>query len=228
MISVLVPTRNRPDGVNQLMNSAYATAVGDVEFVVYVDDDDPTRDTVVNLVEAYSGKVIVGPRVVLSEMWNRCAERATYDVMMHCGDDIIFRSQGWDDLVLGEFNKFDDKILLVYGRDGFQDEKLGTHSFIHRNWVNVVGYFVPPYFSSDYNDTWLNDVAVALGRRVYVPEIYTEHMHPAAGKGVLDQTHQERLARHTRDNVDRIYASKQGEREADVNKLQAFIAGFNL
>lgn len=207
------------------MTSAFDTADTEVEFVFYVDRDDASSlDTIAH----YGGKVIVGDRVVLSEMWNRCAERATHDVMMHCGDDIVFRSDHWDSIVLNEFEQVPDKILLVYGRDGFQDEKLGTHSFIHRNWVDTVGYFVPPYFSSDYNDTWLNEVAVALGRRKYVPEIYTEHMHPAAGKGTLDITHQERLARHTRDNVENIYASKQDERYADVKKLQAFIAGFHI
>lgn len=207
------------------MTSAFETADTDVEFVFYVDEDD---DSSLDVISQHDGKIITGPRVVLSEMWNRCAERASHDVMMHCGDDIIFRSDHWDSMVLNEFEQVPDKILLVYGRDGFQDEKLGTHSFIHRNWVDTVGYFVPPYFSSDYNDTWLNEVAVALGRRKYVPEIYTEHMHPAAGKGVLDITHQERLARHTRDNVEQLYADKQPERYADVKKLQAFIAGFDL
>lgn len=227
MISVLVPTRNRPDSVKRLLNSALNTASFTPEFIFYVDEDDTSSIDVINDHDAVT-QIIVGPRVVLSEMWNRCAELAQFDVMMHCGDDIVFRSDHWDELVLNEFDKVPDKILLVYGNDGFQGEKLGTHSFIHRNWVETVGYFVPPYFSSDYNDTWLNEVAVALGRRVYVPEIFTEHMHPAAGKGVLDVTHQERLARHTRDNVENIYASKQDERFADVKKLQAFIATYGL
>lgn len=225
MISVLVPTRNRPRSVTRLLTSALATADTEVEFVFYVDEDD---DSSVDVINRYDGKIITGPRIVLSEMWNRCAEHARFDVMMHCGDDIVFRSNHWDTIVLDEFDRVPDKILLVHGRDGFQDEKLGTHSFIHRNWVDVVGYFVPPYFSSDYNDTWLNEVADALGRRRYVPEIYTEHMHPAAGKGELDTTHQERLARHTRDNVAQLYAEKQAERYADVKKLQAFIAAYGL
>lgn len=227
MISVLVPTRNRPRSVKRLLDSALATAAYDPEFIFYVDEDDRSSIDVIENHELNT-EIIVGPRVVLSEMWNRCAERARFDIMMHCGDDIVFRTKNWDDIVKAEFDQVPDKILLVYGRDGFQDEKLGTHSFIHRNWVDVVGYFVPPYFSSDYNDTWLNEVAEALGRRRYVPEIFTEHMHPAAGKGELDITHQERLTRHTRDNVAQLYADKQAERYADVKKLQAFIAAYNL
>lgn len=225
MISVLLPTRNRPANVRRLLDSALETAETEVEFVVYVDDDDPTRDETCDVLARYAVTTIVGPRVVLSEAWNRCAERARFDVMMHCGDDIVFRTYGWDARVLETFDRYPDRIVLVHGSDGFQDANLGTHSFLHRRWVETVGYLVPPYFSSDYNDTWLNEVADALGRRVYLPNVYTEHMHPVAGKGSWDQTHQERLARHQRDDVARIYRDRAPERAADVDKLRRVIDG---
>jgi hypothetical protein len=209
-----------------LLDSAYATAVGDVEFVVYLDDDDPTLTEVHQLIDDRYGKVIVGDRIVLSEMWNRCAEQATYDVMMHCGDDIVFRTNGWDARVRKEFDDVSDKILFVHGSDGFQGANIGTHGFLHRNWVNAVGYFVPPYFSSDYNDLWLTEVADELGRRRYLPDVYTEHMHPVANKGTWDQTHQERLARHKRDDPARIYRQRAAERQNDVTLLRTFIEQF--
>ena len=101
---------------------------------------------------------------------------------------------------------------------GGNGANFGTHGFIHRNWVDTVGYFVPPYFSSDYNDTWLNDVANMIDRRIYV-DIKTEHMHPAFNKGPMDQTHIERLQRHQEDNVDALYATKLPERQADADKF---------
>jgi glycosyltransferase involved in cell wall biosynthesis len=221
MISVLVPTRNRPHSVKRLLDSAYATADTDVEFIFYVDQDDPSYLETLQLTGV--DNTITGPRVVLSEMWNACAKVARHDIMMHCGDDIVFRSDDWDTKVLEEFDHWPDKIVFVHGRDGYQDARLGTHGFLHRRWVDAVGYLVPPYFSSDYNDLWLTEVADALDRRRYLPDIYTEHMHPAAGKGEWDQTHQERLVRHKRDKVDRIYRSKIAEREADIKKLRAII-----
>lgn len=229
MISVLVPTRNRPDNVRRLLTSAFNTADTEVEFVFYVDQDDPRREETLSEIFREGAKVVYGgdERIVLSQMWNLCAEVAYYPIMMHCGDDIVFRSAGWDTRVRDEFDACADKILFVHGRDGYQDAKLGTHGFLHRNWVDAVGYFVPPYFSSDYNDLWLTEVADALGRRRYVPEIYTEHMHPVIGKGTWDQTHQERLVRHQRDDVGRIYAEHAGERSGDVAKLRAFIENFD-
>lgn len=223
MISLLIPTRGRPDNVRSLATSARVTASNDVELIFYVDDDDvPSFE----IVEEYADQTIIGPRVVLSEMWNRCAELANNDVMMHCGDDIIFRTHAWDELIIHEFDRFPDKIVFVHGEDGIQHGNIGTHGFLHRNWVDTVGYFVPPYFSSDYNDLWLSEVADALNRRVYLPNVYTEHMHPVVGKAPLDTTHQERLVRHQRDNVGQLYANLAYRRHEDVEKLRTFINTF--
>lgn len=204
--------------MRRLVTSARQTASNpvDLEFIFYVDDDDEVSALVADDLGAVA---VRGPRIVLSEMWNRCWDEARHDVAMHCGDDIIFRSPQWDLHVLYAFERFPDKIALVHGRDGYQDQALATHGFLHRNWINTLGYFVPPHFSSDYNDLWLTEIADAVGRRVYLPEIFTEHMHPVVGKGTWDQTHQERLARHTRDNVDQLYRELQTRRLADVAKL---------
>lgn len=222
MISVLVPTRNRPESVRRLLDSSFETADTEVEFIFYVDEDDESS---LDIIYKHGAHAIIGPRIVLSEMWNRCAEKAYYPVMMHCGDDIVFRTEGWDARVLQVFNEYDDKIVFVHGRDGYQDANIGTHGFLHRNWIEAVGYFVPPYFSSDYNDLWLTEVADALGRRRYLNDVYTEHMHPVIGKGTWDQTHQERLRRHQQDDVAAIYARTLPERNADIVKLQAVING---
>lgn len=217
-ISILCPTRNRVDSLRRLVHSARETAANplDIEFVFYVDDDDDASAREANRLKTTT---VRGSRIVLSEMWNRCWEKATSDVAMHCGDDIVFRSPNWDLHVMQAFDRYPDKIVLVHGRDGYQDANLATHGFLHRRWIETLGYFVPPYFSSDFNDTWNTEIADAVGRRVYLPDVYTEHMHPVAGKGVWDQTHQERLARHSRDNVEQLYRDLLPRRLEDIAKL---------
>lgn len=214
MISLLLPSRNRPDNITRLWNSVLETATGPVEMVIRLDDDDTSAYP-----EAEGIKYLYGPRDVLSKYWNECYEHARGPIYMHCGDDIIFRTHGWDNTVKQAFT--DDNIWFVHGDDGIHNAAFGTHGFIHKNWVDAVGYFVPPYFSSDYNDTWLNDVANMIGRRKHVP-IFTEHMHFVNGKGPLDQTHQERLTRHQTDGVDALYHSNEmrQERQNDAEKLR--------
>ena len=127
--------------------------------------------------------------------------------------------------VLRAFELHPDRIALVHGRDGTpHDGGFGTHCVIHARWANALGYFVPPHFSSDYNDTWLNELANQLGRRVYVPEILTEHMHYSVSKAEMDENTRDRLRRHAADSVDALYASLAARRAEDLAKLRAVIA----
>lgn len=221
-ISLLVPSRGRPDGLAAMMDTAIATAIypRQLEFVVYLDEDDPKLDEYRRAGDERT-LVIIGDRIVLSEMWNTCYAESTGQIVMHCGDDIRFLTDGWDQMVREEFDKTPDKILFVYGNDlGPNGEVFGTHGFVHRRWVETVGYFVPPYFSSDWNDVWLNEVANAIGRCRLLP-FDTEHLHPYFGKGEYDLTHQEREDRGKRDKVVEQYEATKGERERDARVLRA-------
>ena len=117
-------------------------------------------------------------------------------------------------MVVYQFRQSKDKILFVGGQDGFHapEKNFLTHGFLHRNWVETVGYFVPPYFSSDFNDTWLNEVADMIGRKIYMKDLMIEHMHPLAGKHFWDRTHQERLERHRLDKPQDLYAGRRQRR----------------
>lgn len=229
-ISLLCPTRYRPTAMRRLWESAKHMADDPkrLEIVFYIDNDDVHSVHKFEEMDCEQVKGILGERIVLSQMWNECYKEATGDIFMHCGDDIVFRTQGWDTLVCEHINKYPDKIVFVHGMDGIQNEKLGTHGFLHRNWVDAIGYFVPPYFSCDYNDTWLTDVSDMLGRRAYEPRIFTEHMHWAVGKQPKDSTYSETQARGHRDNVTALYESLRTKRLEDVEKLKKYIEEYKL
>lgn len=218
MISICCPTRGRPDNIRRLHQSATDLAFGEVELVLYIDDDDRASLEVAE--ELPYVVTVVGPRIVLSDMWNACTEEASADVLMQCGDDIVFRSYGWDQMVTGVIERSPDGILLVHGNDLVHGRRLATHPFLTRRWVDTVGYLVPPGFSCDWTDAWLHDVASAIDRRFYIPGLITEHMHPVVGKARLDDTHRERIARGRRDDVARLYAERAPERLADIAKLR--------
>jgi glycosyltransferase involved in cell wall biosynthesis len=220
--SILVPTRGRRNDLLRLIDSLDTTMeeARDYEIVVYIDHDDPSYDGL----ERPCLRVIRGPRIVLSKMWNACYAISQGEILMHCGDDIVFRTQGWDRKVREAFEQYEDRIVLVHGDDLLHPNgRLATHSFLHRRWVETVGHFVPPYFVSDFNDVWLTDVANELGRKVYLPDVVTEHMHYCAGKGPKDQTHIDRLERHSQERPDLLYKEKKPEREEDVRRLREVI-----
>jgi hypothetical protein len=218
VISVLCPTRGRPDSMRRMAESARETAVGEVEILFYVDEDDRrSRRTA----ERLGAGVVTGERIVLSQMWNVLAEKASGDIVMQCGDDVVFRTPGWDVRVEEVFARYPDRVVFVYGDDLYWSTFHGTHGFVHKRWIEAVGYFLPPHFSCDWSDVWLNQVAAAVGRIVYLPDVITEHMHPTVGKAVLDRTHQERLERGRRDDVASLYQRLKHERAADAAKLRA-------
>ena len=233
-ISILCPTRNRVDNIEKFVTSVYETAEFKdlLEFIFYIDDDD--ENSVLKCEELsnnniYSIKVVIGERIIMSSMWNKCFEESTGEIMFIGADDIIFRTENWDSIVRNEFDKFDDKIALIYGSDGIKSSKknhgYGNHFFIHRNWEEVLGYVDPPYFSSDYADLWMADVAQRIDRKIWI-NIDTEHMHPGVGKSEWDSTHKERLQRGRDDDNKGIYTSKENERIADSNKLVEFINNY--
>lgn len=229
-ISLILPTRNRPQNIERLYKSVMdnAKAPTMIEFCLYLDNDETQTEEKVNEMGVKNIKIVRGERVVLSQMWNEALKVATGEIIMHSGDDLIFHTKDWDALVRDAFKKYPDKIALVHGDDGFWKEKLGTHCFVHRNWIDTVGYLCPPYFASDYNDTWLNDVANELGRKVYLPNLFTEHMHWTFNKAPKDQTHVDRINRHQTQKPEQLYHSKEmrEKRGNDVKKLANFIETF--
>ena len=223
MISILCPTRSRSGQLRKMVESARNTATKPIEIVVYVDEDDPkTMATVLDL----DLKYMVGPRLwYMTEYWNVLVPLASGDILLQGNDDVIFRTKGWDVMVQDAFDACPDKILMVHGNDlGGNRESAGPHPFVSRKWVDTLGYFIAPYFSSDFGDTWINDIANALGRRKYIPFVM-EHMHYIWGKADIDQTTKDRQERHTMDKPENVFDALQPIRELDTEKLRAVTKG---
>lgn len=224
MISFLTPTRKRPEMMTQFVSSVLDTAdrPADIEFVVYIENDDSSY---FNWPHSPQVKMKWGPWKNLAQCYEW--ERASGDIFVLGADDVIFRTQGWDTKVMAEFAKYPDKIVLVHGDDGDPNtEKTNaTMPFIHRQWVNVIGRYLPPYFTGDFTDTWLSDIANALGRRAKI-DIITEHIHPAFGKREQDETDKIKWEKHFRENMPQKYIDTLPEREIEIAKLKKWIEGF--
>lgn len=193
------------------------------ELLVYLQDDDPKageyeRPTGIR----YS--FICGPRITLSDMWNTLIPHATGDIFMQCADDVIFRTPGWNLVVESAFAAVPDKILLAFADDGSKNGKrFASLPFVHRRWVEAVGYFTGPGFSADFSDTWPNDLAEMVGRKNLLP-ILIEHMHHVWKKAPLDQTYRENRERLKRDDCKQQYENRLPERLRDADKLRAVMA----
>ena len=225
MISILCPTRNRPKELARMIKSACDTAssLSHIEFRFRVDDDDTRKYEYYQEACPKSFHVLRGDRhKIMCHYWNELIPHATGNIFMCGNDDIEFKTPGWDAMIEAEFAKYPDQILLCGGDDGFTHGKAIPHPFVSRKWCEIQGFFSAPYFESDYGtDTWNEDIARMIGRRVYLPELLIYHHHPCFGTGPKDRTYKERIVRGYEQNPGKIYREKFSERVQIAGRLKA-------
>lgn len=221
MISLLLPTRQRPNELLELYDSAFGTAArpAEVEMVAVVDDDDRSYDALGGIPQL---QLLSVPRTTLSDYWNIASRFAKGPVYGLLADDVRFRTQGWDEVVAEAFPP--DGIAHVFGDDGtpyYPNHDYGTHGFIRQEWLDAAGTFTTPDFSKDYADSWLNVLGIALGRQVWVP-ILMEHLHFSL-TGRMDENTRERLERGERDQVIAKWESPEqvAKRDAAIGRLRS-------
>lgn len=227
MITILLPTKKRPNNVIRFVDNVLATANNpqDIEICYYLDDDDSISISGINYsAEHINTQAIQGNLKLGSQMYNELYRIASGEIFMIAADDIIFRNKNWDSFVVDAFNKQEDKIIHVYGEDGYQHGRIGTHGFLHNNWIEVLGYVLPPKLSFVYADEWITELAKRVDRNVYIPELLIEHLHPAVGKAQLDETYQQRA--EVSGNIGEYYKTLEPDRIKDSEKLKKFIELF--
>tara|TARA_B100001057_G_scaffold499948_1_gene612666 strand:+ start:3203 stop:3934 length:732 start_codon:yes stop_codon:yes gene_type:complete len=184
MISFCCPSRGRPELAKRLIDTATETQTGDTEFLFYLNDDDEKLEQYKDLLD--EKHYTIGPNQSTCYSWNLMADKATKDIVMLMGDDVQVQTKDWDMLIANEFDKYEDKILMVVPSDGrakgnkksgsetklWPDEPLpAAHFAVHKNWVNILGYLAPPFFWHWHVDTYTQKVARKLNRCLYLPTV---------------------------------------------------------
>ena len=190
--SISCPTRGRPQNVRRFIESIKSTSdnFSDIEILFYVDDDD---DSFPDDVLSFNVRKIKGKRVWLTLAHNILYSNSIGEIIFYGGDDAVFKTTGWDSLVKKSFDLSEDKILLVYGNDnGWYGSKIAIHGFVHKKWVEALGYFAYPGRGSSM-DRWVTEVAKKLNRATYLESIVIEHVHyrQGAASAEFDKTYQE-------------------------------------
>jgi hypothetical protein len=219
MISILCPSRGRPELAKRMIETVQSTASLPVEILLYLNDDDPELERYKALIS--SEHYQIGPDRSPGYSWNRLAEICQGEILFLMGDDATFETKGWDKLVEHEFSKIPDRIVCVYPVvPNFKKEK-NPHFCVHRNWVNALGYFVPPHFWHWYVDTWTRELARRIGRYIRMDNFPLPiELH------IADDTvaRKDRLSLRERDHW--LWEKTQRHRDADVHALQEFIRNY--
>lgn len=148
-------------------------------------------------------------------LWNECYERSHGDILMCGGDDLVFETPNWDQLILVAFEKFPDEIILVYGQDGTFGSGLATHPIISRKAVETVGWFFPPIGLTYANDNFLFNLYHRLPRLHFMGELSIKHQWDGTNQ---DDPNYGRMGGHF-DRSHALLASNEGQecmRQAEI------------
>lgn len=199
-ISLLAPTRGRPDQAIRLALSVLQTASQPkrIELLFYVDNNDAEQ---ANYIQAFQQQklqfdrflrcsLMIGEPIGISKAWNELAARSQGDLLIMAADDQTYNTAGWDDRLLIEIQRFSDEIFCAWFNDGHWGEKLCTFPIVSRRWCLTLGYFTTGLFECLYDDLWIMDLAQRLDRLHYIPNVLTEHLHWSYGKSEIDATYE--------------------------------------
>lgn len=181
-LTVLIPTRGRPQNFLRTVNSALDNA--DVEIIAYVDDDDPElRSYTAPCVR--KTHIVVGPRVGTAKAIKELIKVCDTEWMMLGSDDIVFETTNWDQKLINLIPK--DKVGISFGED--KHERQCNHFVFHRRLYELTGLW-PDVFWHFGPDGYLGKVieAVDMKRRIFTSQVVVRHLQAKAGKSPKDMT----------------------------------------
>ena len=160
-----------------MAESARQTCVGNVAILFYCDDDDPREPE-------YKVPHAVGPDYMFAMKCHMLAKACDGKILMMCGDDAVFRTPGWDNILRDCYRKWPDGIWCASMWDGTPGKPLsdGTkkithpHPAIGREAFEVLGYIANPMFQHFCCDPWLTSMFQEVGRFKYYKNVRIDHL----------------------------------------------------
>jgi hypothetical protein len=235
VISILTPTRGRPDNCKRFIKSIYETTLhkNTIELFFYVDRDDSALGAYMSLqkhcYEEFNDflrvEFMFGDPISVCDSWNLMTLQSLGDIIIMGNDDLIYETPSWDVTLHQELLNFPDDIFCAWFNDGINGEKHCAFPIVSRKWANTLGYCFAPRgtFHFGYNDTWTFDLGKRADCLHYIPQVKVSHHHFSNNKANYDETYK----RNREDSKGNFYSldgdifSKTIDRRIkDVIKLQ--------
>lgn len=168
-ISILHPTRSRPDKSRETVQKWRKLAGVETELIVSVDEDDP----------CLSSYKLIYPDLLISknrsavDAVNNAAAQATGRIMVVLSDDTDC-PQNWGATILRATKGKRDFVLKVF--DGLQSW-IVTQPIIDRQYYERFGYVYNPNYKHQFVDTEFTHIADILQAIIWRNDILFPHKH---------------------------------------------------
>jgi hypothetical protein len=185
------------------VESARNTAQGDVEILVYLDEDDTSEYWV-------GGTIIRGAPRRAGEAIRYLYSLAKGDMFYFGSDDITWETPGWDEIFRKTMPAHGLAVL-------YPDMGDSCNPCFTRKWVETVGLW-PEYFKHFGPDTWYADIAKRAGTLIRVPEVRMRH------ERVQDETYRRTRADHDGQFAQRMLNESADERQKLAEKIKTLLS----
>jgi hypothetical protein len=233
MLTVIVPTRGRPQNIVTQMKALKASR--SICTVIYcVDENDPEVDRYVEAVgndpDAYEFAILqIGEPAMLGPWLNRVAPviarspKLQRELIGFMGDDHFPRTDRWDKTLADACR---GQVSIAYGNDLMQGPNLPTAVFMTGAIIRTLGWMVPPEMEHLYLDDAWKSLGQMSGTLRYFGNVIIEHMHPAARKAAMDEGYN-RVNQQSQYDADRKRFADwlHGSARADADKIIALMEG---
>lgn len=186
LISLIHPSRSRPQKSKDTCLKWLTRAACDVELIVSIDDNDPSRR---QYYDAYSQldpfriKVISNPNRSAVDAVNNAAKESKGDILIVVSDDSDCHTN-WGPLILSATEGKKDFVLKTY--DGIQDWII-TMPVLDREYYNRFGYIYQPEYLHMFCDTEFTHVADITNKVIWRKDIIFPHLHYSVTKARRDE-----------------------------------------
>jgi hypothetical protein len=187
---VMVPTRGRRANCERLIESFRETASPGTDLVFILDVDD--QDTYEGVDWGPASAAVLDPRDYLVGKLNKMASAMVdlYPALMWLGDDNVFRTSGWDRLMLDALENLGGS-GWVYPDDKRRSD-VPEHWLCSSDVVKALGWFANPHMGHFYIDNSIADLGNRSRLIRYCPEAIIAHLHyQVDAETERDRTYQE-------------------------------------
>ena len=165
-----------------MYKSFISTQSNNNELLFCIQKEDRLYEEYINIFKINGiSKYFTSESMPTSYLWNQMAFNAKGDLLTLIGDDVEILTKGWDKRIEAEAKKFSDNIYVITVDDGRKDKQQGNfmrcpHPTIHKKWIELLGYFVPPFFMHRYLDKYTQDLAIQINRYIEIKDVTFNHL----------------------------------------------------
>lgn len=197
-IALLCPSKGRPDECKRMVRSVYNTTNENICIYIAVSKDDfddyakmvdlPEDGTVgVLLIEVPEFLPTVHKWNKLSDIALSSDTKTCVDLLMVAADDMVFTTPCWDTALREHYEALENKIHVYHLLD--ERTKTGTpHPIVTKEYIEAMGYFLPPIFLHWFIDLWTVGMAVENKCFTHLKDYELKHIKPS-DNGKADRTH---------------------------------------